>query len=88
MSIERIPRPVSTTVCALCRMDWAEHTKIARNEAKKMWRENYVDVHEFVDTPADIPFNVEARHCIIVLKETNRGPMGYQGPMGATGARG
>jgi len=83
------PSPVQVILCELCQQPWDDHVKMAKREARDRFYDMFEDVHEDpVTPPKDLVFVVETHHCVFLLKEAQRGPMGYVGPCGATGMAG
>ena len=83
------PEPVEKTVCDACEQSWDEHVKSSKSRARQLINEA-VDYGNY-ETTADVPHiepEVDFRDCIVALKNANRGPMGYTGPMGIQGEPG
>lgn len=92
------PQPVSVEICDTCDQPWKTHLKSsnarAHREFERLQKITFwtaetggtqitVDPEEFF---APIKAVVGHLDCIEALKNANRGPTGYPGPMGMTGA--
>lgn len=91
MAIE-FPTSEVVVLCKECGQSWDAHLRLARN---RQWSD-YHDEHEAWEhsfeayaEPVEPDFSVvpvpSFRDCILLLKEANRGPMGFQGPQGPAG---
>lgn len=69
-----VPLPVEETHCSLCGELWKPHVRVTR-----LYDDNYKYLGKREET-------VTTLDCIRVLKDRFRGPTGYAGPTGATGA--
>lgn len=65
------PYPVRVEVCSVCGEGWNEHLSLVR----------YYDD----ETDEELYEHVDVEHCVTVLKNRFRGPVGPVGPMGAAG---
>ena len=83
-----VPHSVVVPTCSLCGQPWDEHLRFALAFLQEQWNEeqNYDSREICPITLADVEEgDVEAWMCVRILKEANRGPMGYQGPAGIPG---